>query len=432
MKVNEIVREERLDEALPLIAGLSIPVVLGYISAAITAYSVFEVYQFVKAYSENPEDLTEDQWGDLFVDVAIAAVPAFVKLGKPAILKLIPRSWRNWGGRWIRDKINAKLLKDKAGILKKYGPAAQRGKTPEEIRKLQARRRLELAKADKKAQEKLSKVSKTPVYDAITSGLSTGIVAKLFVDYWTKFEDLTEQYKKVQAGDLSDFEGMTKEQALQKITMDRDKLVGELTVSVGAVIAPLALASKIKLFGALFGKIMPGGKYVAGVIQLPANAIAAFAKTGGASIAAFLQTESGQKLLENQLVQVITTTTGAAVTSAYNAFLDMAELVGNKVGVDVSKATAALRPTIQSPTASAGPGTGSAATTNKLAITSDPKNGNIKFIDGKQVTGPDGYVLTSIPNAIRDIRRKADAAGIPDPFGQLQFDPNKQYVIPPA
>lgn len=431
MKVNEIVREERLDEAAPLIAGLSVPVILGYISAAMTAYTALEIYQFVQKYQENPEDVSEDEWGDIFVDIAIAAVPAVAKLGKPMILKMLPRSWKNWGGKWIRDKINAKLLKDKAGILKKYGPAAQRGKTPEEIRKLQARRRLELAKADKKAKEKLSKVSKTPIYNAITSGLSTGIVAKLFVDYWTKFEDLTAQYQKVQAGDLSDFEGMTKEQALQKITMDRDKLVGELTVSVGAVVAPLAIAGKMKLFASLFGTIKPGGKFVAGLIQLPANAIAAFAKTGGASIAAFLQTDSGKKLLENQIVQFITTTTGTAVVGAYEAFLDMAELVGNKMGVDVSKTTAAMRPTIQNPAYGAGPTTGAASTGAKLAITSDPKNANIKFIDGKQVTGPDGFVLTSIPNAIRDIRRKADAYNIPDPFTQLKFDPAKQYNIPP-
>lgn len=431
MHVNEIVREEKLDEALPAIAGLSAPVILGYISAALTAYSAVQIYQFINKYQENPDDLSEDEWGNVFIDIAFAAVPAFARLGKPLILKMIPKRAKNWGGNWIKRKINQKLAKDQSKILKKYGPNAQKGRNPSEVKKLRARRRLELSKAKQRANQKLNSIKKTPIYDAVLSGLTAGIFGKLFLDYWEKRELLNEQYTRVNQGDLTGFDNMTKEQALQKIIDDNNKLVGELSIAVAAALTPLAAPKLVRLFGSFFGTLAPGGRYIKGAANLAANAITPLSRalaTGGAGLAAFMQTDTGRKILETQIVQAITTMSGTVANSTYTALLNIGEYIANAAGVDASRVTNAMRPTIPAGQAAGQASTGVSTAQNRLQIKVDPRNQNIKFIDGKQVTGPDGYVLNTIPNIVRDIRRMARSTNQPDPFTQLQFDPNKQYT----
>jgi hypothetical protein len=429
MRLREIIQERRIDEAAPLVAGLSIPAILGFVSAAITAYSVFELYQFINKYQENPEDLSDDDWGNVFIYIALVAVPVFAKLGKPLLMKMMPISMRKYGGSYVKKKILDRLAKDKKASDKKYGPGARQGKSPEDQKVMRAKNIAMIKKANESAKKRLSKVSKTPLYDAIVSGLTAGIFGKLFMDYWSKYDLLNEQYKAVSAGDLSDFEGMDEDAAKKEIVARRDRLVGELSIAVSAVIGPLVVAKKIKLFGALFGYVPKGGKFVKGVLNLAADGVAAVTKIFGIGLAALIQTETGKKLLESQIVQGITGLAGTTVVANYELLLNLAEIAGNAAGVDVSGATDAMKPTIQSPAGSpTSAAASSAASQKQLQIMMDPKNNNIKFIDGKQVTGPDGYVLNNIPNTIVDIRRKARAFGIEDPFNSLKFDPNKQYT----
>lgn len=430
MLVNEILREKRLDEIAPfVIGGLTIPVILGYISAAVTAYTVIEIYQFINKYQENPDEITDDDWGDISIDIALAAVPALGKLGKPLILKMIPTWIKKKLGDFTKNAVLKKLNAEKADISKKYGAATYAGKTPAQIKQIKTKRRLALAKANQKAKQKLNKIKQTSVYNAILNGMAAGIFGKLFLDYWEKHELLVEEYNQVTNGDLSNYEGLTQDQALQKIADKRNKLVGELTIAVSAVITPLAAPKALKLFGVFFGKILPGGKFVKGAFDLPANLLAKYTQlgvAGAASLAAFIQTETGKNLLSNTVVTAITQLAGNFTTGLYNSLLNVLDSLLSRVGINLPMDK--LKPTIKNPTLTKPPPPGNVSMANALQIKSDPKNPNVKYIDGKQVTGPDGYVLNTIPNTVRDIRLKARAFKLQDPFTQLKFDPNKQYT----
>ena len=112
----------------------------------------------------------------------------------------------------------------------------------------------------------------------------------------------------------------------------------------------------------------------------------------------------------------------------YEGLLELIKFAGNAVGLNAA-AVDTLKPNIptaQRATQSAN--SGQSQSSKRLQLMMDPKNNNIKFVNGHQVTGPDGYLLNYIPNTINDIQNIAKAFDLPNPIEQLKRDPNKQYT----
>jgi len=103
MKAHEIVSpREKLTELVPLLAGIGIGGMITAISYGIAAFSAYELYKFFEKYNEDPDKLSDEDWQDAFIDLSLLFVPAIAKLGKNALVRLIPNSWQRKGGEWLK------------------------------------------------------------------------------------------------------------------------------------------------------------------------------------------------------------------------------------------------------------------------------------------------------------------------------------------
>lgn len=437
MKVNEIIAEERLDEALPLIAGIAVPAILTAISAFLAGLTIMDAYKLISKYNEDPASVTDDQWDNLFIDVALLAVPALGRLGRPIIVKMIPNKLKSMGGKWIRDKVQAKLSKDIAKSDAKYGAAARAGKSPEVAKAMRAKNiaAIKTAKevAAKRAATALAKLKDDAIFNRIGKYFGIGVATAFVAKYWNTIADIEEQIK-LRNGDPENletplFKDMEKSAANAKAQELKNKAVGELTLAIGAALAGAAVAKKVEFFGELFGRALPGGKYVKGIFTVPANVTAAIIRMSGPGLAMFMQTDSGRKLLETQAVQAITSTVGSVVNSGLDLIVSGAEIVANMMGIDISKQTDKLKSNIQDPMTNQTP---MAAHKDPygLAVTTDPKNPKVKMVGGHIVTdATTGYLLNNIPGLLSRLKEKAAAFKVPNPIDTLEKDPKKQYSV---
>ena len=327
MKVNQIISERKqLNEFVPLIGGLTIAGVLGAISVLMTAWSLYDIYKFIGKYQEEPENLTQSDWNSLFLDAILLAVPYAGKLGKAAIVKILPESWVAKGGVWMQTKIMdliakkggadaakaaekgaeeivkpalkqgadgwywqlpggqkvatgkgfktqadaLKWAKENPGMLKPATAAATNtagaaAKTGAQAGVNAAKTGTAAADATKVAAVGASKFSK--ISKAVQNVILAGITADTAYNYYGQISDLEEQYQRVLKGDKTTklFGDVTPEEAYKLANSQRTKLIGEVVVALG-----LSLGVTSKAFG-VFGSIgkaigttVGGGKYSTG------------------------------------------------------------------------------------------------------------------------------------------------------------------------
>lgn len=438
MKVYDIISEKRIDEALPL---LGIPAILAAVSAFMAGLTAMEIYGFVKKYNENPEDVSDEDWNNIFFDLAFSAIPAFGKLSRPLLLKVIPDKLKATGGQWTKKKVQEMMSKDKtlqkdmSKADSRYGADARSGASAEKAKAMRAKNIQSIRKAKeqsaKRAQASLKKMQAAAVFAPLEKLFSAGVITKLVYDYWNKVADIEEQIKLRNENNLETelFKNMEINAANQQAADLKAKAVGELTLAIGAALGSIVIAKKIEFLTALVGKVMPGGKLTRGLITLPGNVAAALVRSGGTGLAMFMQTESGQKILQNEVVSAVTTFGGSAIVNTWDTFIKVLEVAANAAGINITPATDKIKTNVKTPD-EISPGSGTLAASKDpygLAVTTDPNNANIKRIGGFPVTGADGYVLTNIAGTINRIREKAKAFKQADPFAQLKFDPNKNY-----
>lgn len=436
MKIIEIIREDRLDEVfpvalaglisrLPAIAGVTFPTIMASVSAAIAGYGILQLYQLVNQYGDDPESLTDDDWGNLGIDLALVAIPVLGRVGKPVILKLLPDKIKKYFGKQISAQILERFRKESATAKAKYGKAARVGKSAPERAIMVKQYRKAMDKARTTARQKLERFQTgEPIYNVIGKSFGVGVATKFFMDYWGKITQLEEEFKLAKEGNTETSLFGDDPQPEARFNSLKNQYLGELTLVVGTAIAALQVGNLIQLFNGIFGKIVGGG-LVGGILKVPGNIVAAIVKLGGPGLAMFLQTESGQTLLKEPIVSAITGVGGALTSGAITAALSGIDNVAKSVGVDATPVTNKLRrPAVTGVPEPQSPQDQNPAVAN-LAIKVDPRNPNIKYINNHQVTGPDGYVLPTAP--IQDIQQTARAFNQPDPFASLKFDPNKQY-----
>lgn len=427
MKVNEIIAEDRLDEALPVIGGIGLAGALTLISAALAGWSIFEIVQKTSEYADDPNSLTDDDWGELFLDIALLVVPGFLKLGRAALVRLMPRSVLRWCGGWLRKRVLDRLAKERKTNKADYDKAMSKGPNPQKASELKKKLNARNAKAAARAKETVDKFP-----DKVLSFINYGIGTAIAYDYWKKIHELEDDWERYMAGDrttenFGDEPDQSK--AYHQAQEKRKRYLGELTVGIGAAVAALPAAKAVGALGKVFGAVttgVTGSTLAGGFVKLTADAAAKLIKYAGPGLALFLQTDTGRKFLQNSFVDAIVsgagTITSATLKLAYDAIDELAKMVG------IDNATAGLRSKIKDPNQDplkSDPGLLD-KTPSSMKVQKDPSNPKIIYIGGVQVTDADGY--QAIGNSyLQSIKDDARALKMPDPTAGIPKKPGKVY-----
>lgn len=433
MKVHQIVSErtESLNEAVPLIiAGVGIGTIITAISVGMSAWSAYEIYKFIGKYNEDPDSITDEEWEDLWIDAILMFTPGFAKLGKAGILKLIPKSWRSKGGKWLKGKISerlANLAKAEAKIeklnLRKYDPSSKVGWD-----KIKSYLKMRGANAAMKAAAQ-ARMGFIP--DAVFTVLKTVVGLEFIREYYTDLSVLEQDYEDYKAGKDSPFGKMSEQEAYDKYQQLRKKLLGELAIGIA-----LNTGVASKFFGAMSsmfkgitsGAAILGGasittaKYLGMAVSLPTNVAKGIAKLIEMGPAApafliFMRTSAGKEFLNSSLVRAITEPTGALTAAA----IDLLEQGLQEAGLLDGKLPG--KTAVTGPTGDAADGPRQA--TNGMNI---QWVGKKLYVNNVQISDENGYRVVG-NDKFNDVKNDARVAGIPDPTLKLQDDPNRKYSV---
>jgi hypothetical protein len=283
------------------------------------------------------------------------------------------------------------------------------------------------AKAKAKAQAKI-KAFPPKVWNAIT----VGIGAKYAIEYWEKLSELEDQYERWNAGDrTTEIFGAIEDKAeADRVAFtERNRLIGQLVIGVGAAVGGLAAAKATQVMGNMFGagvKAGTGSKLAGGLISLTAGPAALLVKYAGPGLALFLSTETGQKAISSIYVDWIVSGIGNVTAKTMDLIYDGIDALAEKVGI--TGATDKLRSPIKDPNADS-PGVTPAMldkTPAKMKVGTDPNNPKIKFVGGVQITDAEGFQAVG-NNYLASIKREAAALKLPDPTAGIPKKPGANY-----
>lgn len=133
MQIREIVIENRrqLDElaplVLPVVGSVTITGLLAGVSAVLTAMDIANIYKLITKAGNDPKNMTDDDWIDLFISVLFMLPMLKYVPGKSKIANLIPNSWKRKGGEKVKEIVTKKQAGSatkvdepkKAGAVKK-------------------------------------------------------------------------------------------------------------------------------------------------------------------------------------------------------------------------------------------------------------------------------------------------------------------------
>jgi hypothetical protein len=434
MKVHQIVSEKRtqLNELVPVvIGGIGIGAIFTAISALISAYGVYQLYELYGKYNEDPDSVTDEEWDDIWIDLALVAMPGFAKLGKVGLSKLIPKAWKRKGGQWLKKKVSERLAQlEKQGQriekfnLRKFDPDSKVG-----FEKIKAYLKM---KASNAAMKQAAQARMGFIPSSVMTVLKTAVGLEFIREYYEDLTVLEEEYKKFQAGEPSAFTGMEPDKAYAKYQQVRNKLMGELVIGVAM---NMGVASKaFGALGGMFGGItqfaarssgsgIVAAEWMGRVVKLPfavAKGLAKLLELGPAAPAflIFMRSDSGKEFLNSTLVQMITQPAGMLASGAIN----LLEAALQAAGLLDPGQTIPGKTTVKPP-ASGDADTDSGAYTNKMDI---QWLGKKLYVDNQQISDENGYRIVG-NNKIDDIKNDARVAGVPDPTLKLRDDPNRKY-----
>lgn len=425
MKVNEIVREERLNEFVPL---LTIPMMFSGILAALKVKGIYEIYDVLSKNGYDIDNMSSDDKLNLFITFVLLFVPGGGKFTNEVIMRMLP----GWAKRKAIETITD-FLKQKGPELKAIRDENRRKYTsrPGASAKRQAKDRKKLAAANRKTTREYQSMGKAvaveklkgPVYTVI-GGLA---LLPLAYTYYGKLSDLETQYAAYKGGDKDTeiFADSEPNPAYRKYSELRNKYIGELTIGVTAALARTPIGNLVKGFNTVVGNTLGAafGPVGRALIKMPGNIAMKLATATGPAVVVLMQTDAGQKFLSSSIVEFITGVTGIVTTTILTAAAKGIDLALKTVGVQSNIAG------VVAPQA-APPGYYSATPTrnfDRLAIYANKENPNIKYIRGVQVTTPDGYLKNNIANILDGIKDNARLANRPNPVDQLKRNPNLEY-----
>lgn len=413
MKVYDIISEEKeqLNEFIPLlIGGLTIGGILTAINIGISAWGAYDIYKFIEKYNDDPEKITDDEWGELWIDAALLFAPVLGKLGRGVFVRLVPKSWIAKGGAWLKES-----------ILKIYAKSATKGLTgSQRIKALKA-----IAKESKTAAAAAQKSIKAlGTAWKIIQTLGIGVVG---YNYWLELSALDEEFKKFKSGDKSTkiFGNSTDSDAYDIYLDLHAKILGELTVAVGGFVGGMAVGKVVGFLGNFLGKT----PIIGGLLQAPLAIASGLAKVMGNTsvyIPLFMATDAGKKFMESGIITLITKGIGHMEQGAIDLLAKALEELGVSKNITdkIPGKTEAPPDSVKA---------NDAATDNYIKTgQGDPAFrkqtvGKKVYVGGVQITDDNGYQLPNIENLIKDIQDKAKIAGEPDPTAGIPKKPGVDY-----
>jgi hypothetical protein len=432
MKVYQIITErQQLNEFVPVI-GMGFAGAMTVIGTFMAGMGIYELAKMLSKYNDDPESLTDDDWDNVLIDLSLLALPGVARLGRAALVKVLPRSVVRKGSAMIKKKALDRMKKERAAADKKYGAAAQAGKTPQQAAKMQQKLIQASAASRKKAQAKI-KAFPGKVYSAISLGIGTSYA----LDYWEKIIELEDQYARWQAGDRATelFGAEENKEEVDRVAYEhRTRLIGQLTTGVLAAVAsgPLAKATDVigKVLGSTLG-VLSGGMLKGGIISIPVTIAAKLIKFAGPGLTLFLSTETGQKAISSVYVDWIVQGVGKVTEKTLNLIYDGVDELAKKAGVN--GATDALRSPIKDPNQSTITNPDGSVvprlldkTPSSLKVGTDPNNPKIKFVGGVQITDAQGFQAVG-DNYLNDIKNDSRVAKMPDPTAGIPKKPGVNY-----
>jgi hypothetical protein len=412
MRVNEIVREERLDEIAPLaLAGMAVSAVM----VGLKAMTIYDLYDNLSRNGYDIDNMSEEDLTSFFIDLIILLVPGAGRFTNAMLMKILPAWVKRQGAKMVGEHLKTKaaeLRKMKNDNRKKYANTAA---TPP---KQAAKKNKKLTKANKKLDAEYQAVGKQLAAEKLKGVAYTVIgtigVVPLVYTYYGKLDELDKQYTAHKGGDRTTeiFGTMNDTEAYNHYMKTRNKYIGELTVGVLGAISALPIANRAKSFKELIG---PGG-----LMKLPLKIMR---RLGGPAIPLLMQTEQGQKFLSSTIVGGITGALGSITNMLVNLLAQGLDLVLGMVGID-SNVQGAVKPQEPAPGASKGQ---DPLDIYGLKLYSDPKDPNKKFVRGQLVTTPNGFLRNDIKTLAKMIKDDATTFKVPNPLDQIQKDPNLQY-----
>lgn len=416
MKIYEIVAEDReqLNEIAPLAALGGWAAIMGAVSAFLTALSIYDIYQILKKHDYNVDNLTADDYGDLFIDVLMLSVPGAGKFARSTIAKFMPASAKKAGGEYMKKFLAPKMSALKAEYKAAGKAGTKTARTAGQTAAITKYKAAAEALYDKKIIEPAKQL------------LGAAAVTPMIIDYYEKISELEDQYNAVLNGDTSTklFGGMSKEEAYRAAAEKRKQYIGELSIAIGAAIASVPASKLVNFIGSGAGKLVSVGgsiPLIGGLVKLPFSAAAKLISLGGPAIPLFMQTDAGQKFLASNIIKGITELTGSVVAVGLDLFNAAVEEVAKRLGVDATPVTDITKSKIQKPAgmgAEFDPNSAISKIPPQLRITRNPSNPKIMYIGGVQVTDATGK-RTAGDSLIKQFQLSAAAADVPDPTAEI-------------
>lgn len=250
MHISDIIKEERqrLDEVVFL--GIPLATIFSAISLGFTALSLYDINNLLKKNDYDINNMSSDDYGELFIDLILLLVPGASKLARPTIVKLMPKSVKKMGAKFIANKTAPLFAKLNADIN-----AARVVRNAVPITPVNRAATLAAYKASKQLAIKQFKTAAAAVYaksiirplQLAFSGLA---ITGLTIEYYSLFMDLDDQYKKYKAGDrtTSRYKDMSPADVDAAHDAVFQKYKSEYAAGVAVAVAAAPIASILKTF----------------------------------------------------------------------------------------------------------------------------------------------------------------------------------------
>jgi len=446
MKVYEILERKQINEVAPaaVIAGIGIGTIVSAISVGMAAWGAYDIYNFIKQYGDDPESVTEEQWGELFIDAALLFTPGLARLGRRAVARLFPDAAKKWGGNWIREHVIKKHREARRKAKEKYDREMRNARTPEGRAAAKKRYEERKAKAKKAAETGLSNLPRYAL-----EAVSLMFTANYLREWYEKYKLLEIEYQACLDGDkTTKFGDAGPEEAYELLQRERIALLGEASAVIAVQFGLLnKVGAFFKIVGGVLGKgagYAVGGRQLAAITELvgklPGGTVQAAAKLFDGSPArkiaftTFVQMPEAQKLASyltggflDLPVRTLRDWLGMTTDTAIGILNAGLEAAGEKLGVTAPQILPGPKPPAADPDDPASATSPDDKYGVAMKVQRNPQNPKIIYVDGVQITDAEGYqdVMNS---TLDDIKNRANLLGRPDPTAGIPKRPGRDYT----
>jgi hypothetical protein len=450
MKIYEIVaekyypvEEDRLDEFVPIIAGLSIGGVISAITVVLAAMSFADIIKFIGKYNEDPSKISQDEWNDLFIDVMLLAIPGVAKLGRGVVVKMLPKKIVSKGGKWLNAKVSDLWKKKNPKFNQEYRAKLKQAKIDYPKSQLAQR----TARIKFKAGQKVKEIG-----SAYNWVVSLGGTVYYIQDYYENIGLLEEEWREWVESTKNNtplkmpnrFADMSYSDAEAKFDSERNTLLGKASLGVitssGFALKLLNTVTGLGLKGsvALFkgGGVVSGGAgtvafgLMNGIGRLMAGIVGntATGAVGKTALMTWLETTSeGKAFQQSVVIQMLYSGIGWVtdkILQGLRAGYEYLQKLAKKLGINLPDLSNKLKP-----------GGGSQKPDKELKDKADQaekeRQSKTVNVGDITVTDYDGYLLNNpvelqAPDVLNSIKI-AKIDGKPHPLKGIPLKPGVDY-----